>query len=460
MSRYSQVPQARTVKWNKVDDSGVPKDTISDIQFSEVGSYMAVASWDGSVSMWEFSDNYSSISNRKHYHKVPSAAILRCAFLQDQILFFGTTLGEVYQWAFQDGKPPMTQPILKIGSPIIGLKWISSRSVLAVLSMGRRKPLTGPTMVIEYEEKPSLFLISPSGQQFKPATFTEVPTSMATNDTQILVSTNGRQKPGLYKIGIDDMMKWSAEKSFGASATGSGFGGGGFGSGTSTGFGGGAGGFGGGAGGFGGGFGKTGTSTTSGLTSGTSTGFGSFGKTGTSTGFSSSLGGGAGASPETNVTNQIRSVVMAPIEDIWAIGTVSGELEVFYKSPQVFVGPSRDVPRQQGPGNPGAFLSRSVNGLVFHPSRPWGIAARGNENLLFFSVQDKRKTFSCPCNPEGHASNDRLCITSMAISNGGEVLAIATGYDWSRGAGTYEPQDEKMCPHLWVRPLDPSDFKD
>ena len=162
MSRYSTTtrPQQRIITVENL----VLKDDVSDLCFSYNSHYLAITSWDGAVNVLEFNDDYSE-SKLKTSWTAPSSkamgvgtssgfgtsmnfgatsgtkvACLRCVFRpSDDILYFSTSIGEIYSWdlstnnkaeAIHSEKPDDPRK-----GPIVCLKWNDTANCLVGLGL-------------------------------------------------------------------------------------------------------------------------------------------------------------------------------------------------------------------------------------------------------------------------------------------------------------------------------------
>lgn len=120
----------------------------------------------------------------------------------------------------------------------------------------------------------------------------------------------------------------------------------------------------------------------------------------------------------TQLEHQITSIAVGP-DMCYVCGSVSGKIEIISTNGQSVVSCHRNET------NPTLYSSNSV---AIIPNKPVAISAGGDGTIVFLNCERGMKGRELKIN------NLTIPLTCVAVSTGGEVAAIAQGYDWSRGA--------------------------
>jgi hypothetical protein len=151
---------------------------------------------------------------------------------------------------------------------------------------------------------------------------------------------------------------------------------------------------------------------------------------------------------------QIRSIAVAPAQapnTPFVIGTIFGEVELVYPN-----GTQNVIPVHRE----GASVY-AVNCVAVCPTQPWAISAGGDGTLAMLSFQATGKVAKS-VRPTSDRPGPGATLTSVCFSAGGEVVAIAAGYDWSRGmksAFKDETENERVEPRLFIKKVGDADFR-
>ncbi|KAH0794789.1 Poly(A)+ RNA export protein [Histomonas meleagridis] len=153
-SRYAHTAAKSTQqRYYTVENAFNVKDDISDLSFSYNNRYLAISSWDGSINVIEFSEDYGQAKSKfSRYMSTTTSstytmgtgtkiACIRCLFRPiDDVLYFTTSMGEIYSLDLAPATPNPTKVYGEPANeprrgPFVGLKWNESAQVFVALEI-------------------------------------------------------------------------------------------------------------------------------------------------------------------------------------------------------------------------------------------------------------------------------------------------------------------------------------
>jgi WD40 repeat protein len=184
----------------------MPNDTISDLCFSDQERLLAVTSWDGTVRIWQFSEDYGRSQLQYDHKDLKMNAILRCAFAHSSTaLLFSDSQGQIWHWAFQNGTPRQIFNVDEDGArPILGLKWCEELSLFAAVSIvpypNPDHPIAGGFLV--------RWIQNADDSSALQATLNAKPICLACDGTELLIASVS--EPVLQSIRLSNLKPGSA----------------------------------------------------------------------------------------------------------------------------------------------------------------------------------------------------------------------------------------------------------
>jgi hypothetical protein len=152
---------------------------------------------------------------------------------------------------------------------------------------------------------------------------------------------------------------------------------------------------------------------------------------------------------------QITSIAVGPMQGgsnaPVMIGTIAGELELLYPNGlQVVV-----------TGHKEAGVTASSNCVAICRTQPWGLSAGGDGTIAL--VNFAAATGKVPKTARVHSEKNHPTapLTNICFSANGEIAAVASGYDWSRGShwAFQDEQNTHWEAKIWLKKLSDSDFR-
>ena len=162
---------------------------------------------------------------------------------------------------------------------------------------------------------------------------------------------------------------------------------------------------------------------------------------------------------QSSLKYQITSIAVSRSNPaMYIIGSVFGQVEISNGKDQSFIlSCHRSDSQNQSQGSE-IFPSNSV---AIHPNLPLAISAGGNGKISLINFEKKlQREIRIP---SAYNPNPNYPLTKIAISSGGEVAAIAIGYDWSRGGEGYirsndNNKDNTPPVEIKIKKLSPNEF--
>merc|ERR1712137_1140802 len=148
---------------------------------------------------------------------------------------------------------------------------------------------------------------------------------------------------------------------------------------------------------------------------------------------------------ETQLKLQTRSVSCFTDKSGYTVGSIEGRVRVEYITPSMSTSSFAFKCHRDSTKN----LAYAVNSMAFHPTHGTFVTA-GSDGAFHFWDKDSKQRLK-------QFKNCSAPITCARFNHTGDLLAYSVGYDWSKGAGSYN--EYKSNNHIYIHPTPESEIK-